>query len=640
MMISSNLLTYIKRVPLWVYLLLLGIITFYTYEIRIASDMGWYMNSALNVFMGKGYTNMDGSLILNRGLMFPMMIAGSYWLLGASPWNAFWVVRMLCILNPIIIFFLGKKLYGKWVGFSAALLILTSYSMNYWSYRHLDAVWPFFTISSVLTIYLALENKRYVFFILSGIFMGIAYLVKEAPILLFPFPFLIIALISAYRNKTNLTGAILYAIAIMIMILPWVYYVYSQTHSMKWALLGAGRKIVSESTIDPNLLCFVKNYVVGLWDYYNGGSQSLSLNFSLAPLFVCAWIFTIYRAIRGEKASVLLTVCLFLLSPYLSHVGRSNFRVGQLIIFFLLTYLVTARFCLDLFRKMFGFAHEKFRVGESALSYWSVFLILSLIFIQTFVPYKRDKGNREFLKGTYLYHSLFNGKGSYKVLGNFGESSKECGEWIKSNIPSGSRIMYFNGKAIYFYSGGQYSLFSMPIISSMRVREAKARKTNNNIIFMSSWIGGNDPRNSIFLLTECDLFSKIKERKIKYIIITRRRNYLSLYFDKNESFLKVKEFANGAIKVYKVLDRKPVQDFRPLITIRLATYLKILKNENHDKFEWYVRNFFRPILGWNYKDVEKLTHLTKKNKLDGFTVVKKGRLYRSSLDTRMYHVMK
>jgi len=82
-------------------LLLLGFITFYTCDISIADDMGWYMNSGLNIFLGKGYTDIDGSLIFNRGPVFPFMIAASYWLLGVSPWSAFWVVRIFCIATAV-----------------------------------------------------------------------------------------------------------------------------------------------------------------------------------------------------------------------------------------------------------------------------------------------------------------------------------------------------------------------------------------------------------------------------------------------------------------------------------------------------------------------------------------------------------
>ena len=120
------------KIPLSLFIAILGFSVFYTWEISVTPDMGWYMNSALNIFKGFGYTNMDGSLILNRGPIFPLMIAGSYKLLGASPWSAFWVVRIFCIFNPLIIYFIGKDYFGKRVAFAAALLILSSNIIFYW----------------------------------------------------------------------------------------------------------------------------------------------------------------------------------------------------------------------------------------------------------------------------------------------------------------------------------------------------------------------------------------------------------------------------------------------------------------------------------------------------------------------------
>lgn len=342
------MLEIIRKIPVWIYLLLLGFIAFYTYDIRIAADMTWYMNSALNIYLGKGYTDMNGSLILNRGPIFPLMISASYWLFGTSPLSAFWVIRIFCILNSLIVYFLGEKLFGKWVGFSAALLILSSYSMNYWSYRHLDAVWPFFTLLSILTINSALEKKSYIYFILSAVFMGLAYLVKQAPILLFPLPFLLWALVRDYRNTKILKGSFLYIFFISIIISPWIYYVYFHTQNMKLALFSAGGETAASYVLNPDLFQVAKKYFLGILAYYHGGTQSLSTNFSIAPLFVCAWIVTIYKAVRGNRSNLLLVAVFFLLTPYISYVGIHDLRVGQLIFFLILSYLCVANFVNEL----------------------------------------------------------------------------------------------------------------------------------------------------------------------------------------------------------------------------------------------------------------------------------------------------
>ena len=56
----------IKKTPLWIIPLTIGIVTFLNNaNISIASDMGWYLDSAVNLFKGHGYMNMERSLILN-----------------------------------------------------------------------------------------------------------------------------------------------------------------------------------------------------------------------------------------------------------------------------------------------------------------------------------------------------------------------------------------------------------------------------------------------------------------------------------------------------------------------------------------------------------------------------------------------
>ena len=240
----------IRKIPFWAYLCLLGFITFYTYDIRITSDMGWYMNSALNIFLGKGYADIDGSSVWTRGPIFPLMIATSYWLLGVSPWSAFWVVRIFCILNPLMVYLLGKKFYGKWIGISAALLVLTSYSINYWSYRHLDAVWPFFVLTGVLSLSIAFEKEKVLYFLGAGLLVASALLIKETAILISPLPALLLLLVPDYRTRRNLWGCLTYFSVILLLVTPWIYYVYEKTGTISVALLGvAGQVAFSEITV-------------------------------------------------------------------------------------------------------------------------------------------------------------------------------------------------------------------------------------------------------------------------------------------------------------------------------------------------------------------------------------------------------
>ena len=629
--IKKNIVEIFRNIPLWVYLLVFGLITFYTYDIQITADMGWHTNSALNIYLGKGYTFMDGSPIFRKAPLWPLMIALSYWLLGVSPWSAFWVVRIFAILNPIIIYFLGKKFYGKWIGFSAGLLVLSSYSLNYWSYRHLDAVWGFFVLLSILTIYLALEKRGYIYFILSAVFMGFAYLVKQAPVLLFPLPFLVWALVEDYRDKKSLKYAFIYPLLIGAMISPWIYYVYSYTENIKLALFGAGGEPAANAILNPNLFQVAKNYFLGLLAYYNGGSQSLSANFSIAPLFVLAWLFTFFRAIRRDRVSVILAICLFLLSPYISHVGRNNLRLGQLIIFLLLTYLVTANF-LWTFGKytLSKLSHfGKRSLTRLPQNLFGLLLIFGVIYIQVFVGFKGDKNCCAFFQRSFLYQRLFKNNNRLTVDLHY-ERNKKVAAWIRNNLSEGSKLMMSKpseAKPIYFYSMADYPIFIMPVIQSNKLKNLSEGQPNNSKIFISSWTDKNDPRNKIYVLTENDLLASIDKNQVDYIIIGEIRNYLSLYLNINKGFKKIKEFEQGKIKIYKILKLQKIGNFRTMVSERVVTYLNELNAKDRHKFNWYKDKFFGEIFGWDQASFDDLVSLKKDGVSKQFILVRNWHVY-------------
>ena len=621
-----SFLTYTRRLPLWIYILLFGFITFYTYEIEISSDMAWYMNAALNVFQGKGYTNINGTLILERGPIFPLMISASYFLFGVSAWSAFWVVRLFAIGNLVLIYFLGKKLYGKWIGFAAALLILSSYSVNYWSYRHIDAVLSFWSILSIMCLYDALEKRRHLLFLLSGFLMAFSYLVKQSAILLWPLPIVLIIAVNNYRNKKCVLGFIIYMLAIVVSIFPWLYYIQLYSGNMTSIVLGPGGERAVYGTVNSG---FLGNYIYGFTTYCFGGSQSLSANFILAPLFVFSWLYTAYRGFKREKESILLLALLLLLSPLIAHAGKNNLRVGQLLLFILPTYLITTRFCLDLSEKI---------VGSNSVAGWfprhvlGVALIAALVVIQTVASYRDDKGNIRFMKRNFFYQSMIKGKKDKKIVGELDELSKKCGEWIKETLPKGSKLLVSNpieGKSVYFYSDGKCPVYVMPVIKSNRMPEKINSNKRNSIIFISAWTTKVDPRNKIFLLKEDDLLVYIRENQIDYVIVHKMRNYLSQYFELNDSFSKVIEFGNGAIKVYKIDNARPIGEFRMMISKKLITYLKNLMNNDSEKFVWYVNEFFEPLLNWNNEKVKELIQLNNDGIFQNAVVVRENKIYHS-----------
>lgn len=586
--------------------------TFYTYEIHIAADMGWYMNSALNLFMGKGYTNMDGSLILNRGPVFPLMIAASYWLLGVSPWSAFWVVRIFCILNPIIIYFLGKKFYGEWVGFSAALLILTSYSMNYWSYRHLDAVWPFFVLSATYFVCLGFERNKFLYFLMSGVSFGLAYLVKEVAILFFPLPLLMFLIIKDYRRKKFLYGVSANIAVIFLVILPWFYYLHH--HSMSAPIIGkAGPFVINDLVrlfnngcavdhggILDNFFGAANQYFLAFWHYYYGRRNSLDANFLHAPGFLVAWIFILISAVRGNRYSKVLTLIALLFLPILCFLGMNDCRLGQGILFFLLSYLALVAF-------LSWIAQKISRSGSERTQYGSMIFIITLVLLliaQVFLNRKNDLGYKNFIRNSLFYEFIVDGEKQGRVAGRFESHlfDQAIQETSKIVVPGDKIVVdwYHDARLTYFKMKGEYPVFTMPFLWCTQkgiIIGKKPSQPGEKPLFIHSNSIPLSPQYELFMLFESQMIEQLKRERIKYVLITPRFWQLNGYFSNSSAFEEIitvgpRNKENKAYRVYHVLEyERSKEEVSSIFTERFKKTMAKMKTDNPKKYEYFRDNY-------------------------------------------------
>ncbi|RLC50023.1 MAG: hypothetical protein DRH79_08205 [Candidatus Cloacimonadota bacterium] len=612
MIVFSFLLNGVKRIPVWVWLFLVGVCIFCTSTVAVSMDLGAYMNYALNILKGKGYVDMSGHPVFIRAPLFPLMIAVSFRMLGISVSSAFWIVRFFAILNPLLIYFLGKKIGGKWLGVTAAFLALSSYSLNFWSYRHLDAVWPSFVLISLIVLYSAFEASRLSYFILSGMFMGLAYLVKQAALIFFPLPVLLLLFIRTYRNRKNIRGVLLYLLFISAFVLPWVHYVYFHTSNWKFALLGRGGGFAADAFLHLNLFTVFERYLHGLVMYYSGGDQSLVYNFSLAPLFLLSWAFVLFKGIgKRDKDVLILTVIFLLISPYLSFVGNNNLRVGQLVIFILLSYLVAAYFIVEMIGRLCQKLHFPTKMYTSLNM---IVLIIGIIF-QCFFSYKGDKGDRAFLKQSVFIGRFLPGEISQEILGLYGEkfATRKVAKWICGNLSPEEKIMIdwpAYARPVYFYTEGSYRVYNMPIHGELFDIYGGWNKVRSNLILLSAGAYLRcDPRNRFYYLTEGDLLRVLKEYKIKYILISPERFYLLPYFEKNPSFIKVTEMGKEGPVIFRVKAVHPLKKFQTIVTRYAFEFLKCLKN-NPQRYEYLKKELFLGALGWKEEQFDQFIKIS------------------------------
>ena len=160
-------------------LILLGLVVFYR-PVQHTSDMLIYMSHAQNLLLGNGYVDFDGEPYLGRGPGFAALIAAAFALLGTGYESAMWVVRVCCIASPVLVYAIGTRLFDRRVGFAAGLLVLTSFAVGFWSFRHLDAVWPLFSFGGLLALYRSLEDEKLGWAVVAGVLFA----VEDLPIYL------------------------------------------------------------------------------------------------------------------------------------------------------------------------------------------------------------------------------------------------------------------------------------------------------------------------------------------------------------------------------------------------------------------------------------------------------------------------
>ncbi len=622
----------LRNVGIYIGLVGAGLVTFHTYDIDIASDMAQYMSYALNMIQGNGYVDFDGEMSLRRGPVFPLMISWCYWLLGVSPWSAFWAVRVFCVLNPVVVYALGKALFSGRVGVTASILVLTSYSVSFSSYRHLDAVWSFFTLTSILCLYKGLARERLGYWVLSGLLAATSFLVKESALLFFPLPIILLAVIPGFRSRKNVSCALIWCVVVLAGIAPWLYFIHQHSET-EISGLGKVTRILGSNVEPAQLVTF---YLRGLLDYYAGHPSQpggtyaggLSSWFSVSALFLIAWGFALLRSLREHRGSRVLVVCLVLLSPYMAYAGQYALRPGQLVILFLLSYLVLGYFLCSLAEWLaVRLPVTSAGARRRAVAYAVVLVVSPIILFQSFAQRNEDRGGLKFLRRSLYANYFRQGEvGPRRVTGVIGPPLYAVTKWLEETVPSDAVIMggsFWENRGLFVISKGRLKLQDFPL---MRLRYLVSdtyrpwiRWENerysveqfdfpppDDLLFFSTHADSSvsilDWAN-LWILYESHALQKIVERNVEYVFVGPVFNFLAKYFEASDAFVRIASFRKGRFQVFKVEPDLLPSAHRISVTRRTTACLGSLRSEDSASFD-FLRSFLTDRVGLERSDVD------------------------------------
>lgn len=620
----------LARIPLWIIPLLIALLFFQLRGVATSPDAAWYTTIGLNLYRGLGYVNSDGSPFTYRGPVFPGLLALSFGLFGVSLQSALWVVRFFFVLNVLLIYAIGTRLFNRATGLIASLLVLTALVIHQnVSVILLDSIMPFFVLLAHLLLFLAFEQQRRLYFGLAGFLLGIAFLTKSTAGVFFPLPLLLWLAIPAYRKPIRATwpGLLLLYGVLAVVLLPWFLYLLNSSEE-PFHQLRLGLLVVLDPVLPPGWGITGANSAAGQL----AASVSLGQRFAdfwsllvlyfqrdfarpiaLAPLFLVAWGYVSFRAIfKQSRPEILLISGLLLFSFLIPIQARVDFGTRHNFYLYLLSYLALARLLwpaqihwpyATVF-KLIGVATAlavQIGVGRSAL-----FQLLTEADAVGYVP------------AANVYAPSF-GRAGWEERGIHDRAVKDTAQWLLDHtVPSDSILIDQQlGNGLYFYLGARQPVYHMPYLESRETTRSYLDKPDP-ILFLWSYqdrTNPNDQRAFVSAVSEPQLLNRINELGIKYVLVTGRFGFVALYFRSHPSFEEVRHFGGDqatAITIFKV--RGPVvpvasfaaDAFEMHVGQGLPTLLARMRQENPAQYEAVTQGYLQETLGLSPLAIEQI----------------------------------
>ncbi|HWC28817.1 MAG TPA: glycosyltransferase family 39 protein, partial [Dehalococcoidia bacterium] len=181
-----------------VLLVLLCLPVFTSQRAPINSDQSLYLSEALNIANGDGLTYTNGEPITHRAPVQPALIAGAFELKGVSLDSAYLVPRFSILANVLLLFFLGRVLFGGWGGLIAGVAAASSlYLRGLGTTLYLDSTQATFLLAALLVYSQA--GASMVRMGGAGALLGVSFLIKEASLLFLPLP-VVLALLYGFDD--------------------------------------------------------------------------------------------------------------------------------------------------------------------------------------------------------------------------------------------------------------------------------------------------------------------------------------------------------------------------------------------------------------------------------------------------------
>jgi Dolichyl-phosphate-mannose-protein mannosyltransferase len=276
-------------------------------------DAPRYLFAGSELVSGEGLDSLAGISNYNggHGPIFPALIGSLILIFGRDTESLVWAMRLMALFNPLLVYFLAKRLSGPLAGLlAAALLTLYGFNVRSTFVLNIDALLLTFYLLALLTLLSAIKSggSSPALAFLSGLLLGASVLTKETAFANLP-----LALLAVLLLDWELRAALWHYLSVALVCLPWWIW--------RWSATG---DVYLIDRLPPSLQFPIMTAAAILLSLTVATYASGMIARSLAEEHVCRWV--------GRFVVVAWTISLFVLllataAPALANASFKSLRL-------------------------------------------------------------------------------------------------------------------------------------------------------------------------------------------------------------------------------------------------------------------------------------------------------------------------
>jgi Dolichyl-phosphate-mannose-protein mannosyltransferase len=191
------------------------------------NDTARYLSCGSRLITGDALEGLNTISGFNggHGPGLPAIVAFLILLFGRDIEVLVWILRLMALLNPLLAYFLVKRISTPFAGLLAAALVsLVAFNVKSTVAINIDATLLTFYLLSLLTLLDAIKRGGSLLALLSGVLLGIAILTKETAFVDVPLALLAVLLLGWKPRR-----AVWHYLGLTLVCLPWWIWVYLAT---------------------------------------------------------------------------------------------------------------------------------------------------------------------------------------------------------------------------------------------------------------------------------------------------------------------------------------------------------------------------------------------------------------------------